>query len=72
MPSAIVATNFSDTQLLVVANGVVGGLYLYSVQSGPVVSFEGFVRRGQPGLSWNEAYARTDDAVGEPYITDLL
>ena len=72
MPSAIAATSFNGTQVLVIANGVVGGLYVYSVRSGPVVSFEGFVRRGQPGLSWTEAYARNDDAVGEPYITDLL
>ncbi|XP_076444364.1 uncharacterized protein LOC143282561 [Babylonia areolata] len=71
-PSAIAVADFNGTQVLVVANGVVGGLYTYSVTSGPVVAFQDFVRRGQPGLSWNEAYARSDDAVGEPYITDLL
>jgi len=71
-PSAIAATDFNGTQVLVIANGVIGGLYTYSVSSGPVVNFEGFVRRGQPGLSWNDAYARADDAVGEPKITDLM
>ena len=72
MPSAIAATDFNGTQVLVIANGMVGGLYTYSVSPGPMVNFEGFTRRGQPGLSWNEAYARNDDAIGEPYITDLM
>ena len=72
-PSAITAVYINDTtQVLVIANGVVGGLYTYSVTTGPVVNFEGFLRRGQAGLTWNDAYARSDDAVGEPYITDLL
>jgi len=71
-PSAIAATELNGTQVLVVANGVVGGLYVYSVSPGPLVNFESFSRRGQAGLPWNEAYARQDDAVGEPYITDLL
>ena len=73
MPSAIAATSFNGTQVLVIANGVVGGLYLYSVKSGPVVRFESFLRRGQAGLSWAAAYMQnTTDAVGEPSITDLL
>ena len=56
-----------------IANGMVGGLYLYSVTSGPVVTFESFVRRGQAGLTWAESYSQnTTDAVGEPSITDLL
>ena len=72
-PSAITAVHINDnTQVLVIANGVVGGLYTYSVTTGPVVNFEGFLRRGQAGLTWNDAYARSDDAVGEPYITDLM
>jgi len=71
-PSAIAAADFNGTQLLVIANGVTGGLYSYAVTSGPVVTWQGFVRRGQPGLPWNEAYNRQDDSVGEPGITDLL
>lgn len=72
-PSAIATTETSNgTHVLVISNGVAGGLYTYTVTSGPVVTFEGFQRRGQPGLEWGEAYARSDDAVGEPYVTDML
>jgi len=71
----------SDRQVVVIANGLVGGLYTYEAQtnqadpnSAPTVTFQGYSRRGQAGLNWNQGYASTNpvDAVGEPYITDLL
>lgn len=73
-PTAIATGAWDNaTQLIVIANGVVGGLYTYSVTSGPTVHFESFIRRGQAGLSWTESYNQnTTDAVGEPGITDLL
>ncbi|GFO41066.1 mesenchyme-specific cell surface glycoprotein [Plakobranchus ocellatus] len=74
-PSAIATGNINGTQVVVVANGNVGGLYTFSISingTTPQVSFENFVRRGSPGLTWTDAYKRSDDAVGEPGIEDLL
>ncbi|GFR66563.1 mesenchyme-specific cell surface glycoprotein [Elysia marginata] len=75
-PTAIATGNINGTQVVVVANGNVGGLYTFSIDVGgsgdPQVAFEGFIRRGSPGLTWADAYKRSDDAVGEPGIEDLL
>ncbi|KAK7115806.1 mesenchyme-specific cell surface glycoprotein-like [Littorina saxatilis] len=72
-PSAIAAGAFnSSTQMLVIANGVTGGLYTYTVTSGPTVTFESYIRRGNAGLTWDAAFKQDSDAVGEPSITDLL
>jgi len=74
-PTAITSGDMNGTRVVVVANGYVGGLYFFTIgvgSSGPEVNFEGFTRRGSPGLSWIDAYKRTDDSIGEPGITDLL
>jgi hypothetical protein len=78
-PSAIATGSWdNDTQMIFIANGVVGGIYTYSVtQSGtgssPTPHLDHFIRRGNPGLSWTEAFSHNNtDFVGEPGITDLL
>ncbi|KAK7491406.1 hypothetical protein BaRGS_00017384 [Batillaria attramentaria] len=72
-PSAIAVADWSNsTKVLVIANGLYGGLYVYSVNSGPSVNFEGYIRRGNPAVSWRDAYDADGDGVGEPEITDLL
>ncbi|KAK7491391.1 hypothetical protein BaRGS_00017369 [Batillaria attramentaria] len=90
-PSAIAVADWGGTKLVVIANGNVGGLYLYNVTSeltaGVQVAFEQYVRRGNSGQSWAEAYGNPpcissqgpridndidDAAVGEPGISDLL
>ncbi|RUS88522.1 hypothetical protein EGW08_003698 [Elysia chlorotica] len=75
-PTAIATGNINGTQVVVVANGNIGGLYTFSItldgSGAPQVGFEGFIRRGSPGLTWANAYVRSDDAVGEPGIEDLL
>ncbi|KAK7491389.1 hypothetical protein BaRGS_00017367, partial [Batillaria attramentaria] len=54
-PSDIIVADWSNsTKVLVISNGVSGGLYVYSVNSGPVVNFESYVRRGNPGLTYIE------------------
>ncbi|XP_005091655.2 uncharacterized protein LOC101853761 [Aplysia californica] len=75
-PTAIATGNINGTQVVAVANGYVGGLYFFSITGnstqGPDVAFEGFERRGSPGLTWTESYKLDTDAVGEPGITDLI
>lgn len=65
----------NNLTVLAVANGQVGGIYFFTVESEgnnvPIVRYEGFVRRGNPGLSWSEAYGLPDDSVGEPLTSDL-
>lgn len=77
MPTAIASGNVNGTQVVAVANGYVGGIYAFGVTlndttSEPEVDFLGFGRRGSPGLTWGESYAKDDDSVGEPGITDML
>jgi len=76
-PTAIVAGDVNGTQVVTVANGYVGGLYIFSVALNsttdePEVTFEGYGRRGSPGLTWEESYKQSTDAVGEPGITELV
>ncbi|KAK7499649.1 hypothetical protein BaRGS_00008990 [Batillaria attramentaria] len=72
-PSAIAVGSAGDSvRVVVISNGVAGGLYVYSVSSGPSVQFESHLRRGTPGLTWADSYAREDGSVGEPGVTDLL
>lgn len=74
-PSAIVVGRVDDdTLLLVVSNGNVGGLYYFTVDTRdalPNPVFQGFIRRGNPGLSWDEAYRRNDDSVGEADVQTI-
>ncbi|PVD20289.1 hypothetical protein C0Q70_20786 [Pomacea canaliculata] len=74
-PRAIEMGTINNLTVLAVANGQVGGIYFFTVESEgnnvPIVRYEGFVRRGNPGLSWSEAYGLPDDSVGEPLTSDL-
>jgi len=73
-PTAIATGNINGTQVVAVANGYVGGLYVFSVlnDTAPKVTFEGFGRRGSPGMTWLDSYKQAADEVGEPGISDLI
>ncbi|KAK7089385.1 uncharacterized protein [Littorina saxatilis] len=73
-PRAVTTGMIGDTQVIVVANGNVGGIYAYIVdKSGPdpIPIFQGYSRRGNAGLSWLDSYAMDGDAVGEPETKDI-
>lgn len=74
-PRAIVSGEINGTVVLVAANGLVGGLYAFTVDrstSEPIVFFQQFLRRGNAGLPWGESYLHHNDAVGEPETKDIV
>ncbi|MCI3311073.1 hypothetical protein MP969_25795, partial [Escherichia coli] len=74
-PSVIEVGHMQDVNktVIVVANSYVGGLYYFELDlSGPepLPVYQGYYRRGNPGISWLEAYNRGED-VGEPDTRDI-
>jgi len=73
-PRAIVAGEIGGTEVIVVATGNVGGFYYFTLDRNgpePLAIFEGYFRRGNPGLDWAALYAIDDDSVGEPETKDI-
>ena len=73
-PRAIVVGEIGDTLVMVAANGHVGGIYYFTVdRSGvhPQVSYQGFYRRGNAGLTWSDSYDNDNDDVGEPETKNI-
>lgn len=74
-PRAIVSGEINGTLVLVAANGLVGGVYAFTVDRStaePIVFFHQFLRRGNAGLPWETSYRNQNDDVGEPETKDIV